>query len=160
MLLDHKVNEEYDIEVDLDNEVEYEGGGQYQGLRSKKDLTPEERRVLKEAKKNSFEPLELLPESENHRINFADYMFTSVGRIEKFMYNHLSKWVYKYKFIILIVCFGIWCLGVYGATHISRKTPPAVYLPEDNPAQIAKEMADNELGQHDDFLELNIIFGV
>ena len=78
----------------------------------------------------------------------------------KFFDKKLSKCIYKFRSIILILCF-IWLfLSMYFGYHISSQSTEESMLSKSLPIQQAKDIIDFMIGKEDDYIHFNFYFGV
>jgi hypothetical protein len=109
-----------------------------------------------------YEPLRLLSENERIYINYNDYIFRKYDYIISFFDKKLSRCVYYFKIPIIVASITWFLTSFYLSCHITRQNQfsKESLLSETSPVQKAKDIIDYQIGKDDDFIRLNIYFGV
>jgi hypothetical protein len=101
--------------------------------------------------------------TENHisSINYNDYVFRRYGKLMKFFDRKLSKFVIYMKKAIVFVSLIWFVISVFLGNKIEQQIKKETLLSsESSPIQQAKDILDYRIWKEDNFMNLNIIFGV
>ena len=94
-------------------------------------------------------------------IDYNQYVFRRYGKLMKFFGRKVSKFVIYMKKAIVFVSLIWFVISIFLGNKIEQQIKKETLLSsESNPIQQAKDILDYRIWKEDNFMNLNIIFGV
>jgi len=71
-------------------------------------------------RQDEFKPLKMIAEEDSQYINYNDYYVVGNGVINNFFDKHLSKWLFKYKRIVLVLSLAWFIATIVMSANLTR----------------------------------------